>query len=331
MKKKLLVMCCIFTMMTAMLAGCGSKGNISTEISSDTDVTTVTSEATTVDGNITEKAPEPVTEGDFIYEDDTKTHIIGLSEVGRQSMDIVFPETVTVISDVTLPSIEENPMSIKIYFMNPDVKLENVSFGHSSLEVVANLPNMTEIPAAMFNGCTKLTQIGDTANTITIPDGVTAIGAGAFVDCKLIKKVVLPNSVITIDNNAFQGCVALKDFTFSNSLELIGAGSFMGTGLQSVTLPNSVKSIGAICFANNTSLESINITNTEILGQECFTGCTALTTFKANKDFDVVNSETGDSQVFAKLFNGAKVTVNIPDGVYKDWLKANPDSNITVK
>ena len=325
MKKKLLVMCCVFTMITAMLAGCGGKGNNSTETPSDA---TVTETASDTEATQSPVIPDPVEEGDFIYRDDTKTEIIGLTEDGKNTADLIFPEYVTKIVDVYVPA---GTYLHSIYFMNPDVELENVTFSNSNVEVVSNFPTtLTTIPANMFSNCTRLTTIGDVDNVITIPDNITSIEGGAFSGCESITKVVMPDSVTTIEGQAFQGCIKLKDVTYSNCLETIGDAAFFATCMPSVTLPDSVVSIGSICFAKNTALTDANISNVETVGQNCFSGCTALTNFTAKSDFDVVSPE-GNSNSFEGLFEGAKVTVNIKDGVYKAWLKANPDSNITVK
>ncbi len=49
--------------------------------------------------------------------------------------------------------------------------------------------------------------------------GITAIGSGAFLDQKTIKKVSLPDSVLTIETNAFRGCETLEEIQFGSALK----------------------------------------------------------------------------------------------------------------
>ena len=72
--------------------------------------------------------------------------------------------------------------------------------------------------------------------TITIPSGVTSIGAYAFYNCSLLRSVTIPNSVTTIGEDAFDGC----------------------TKLTSIIIPDSVTSIGKKAFYDCDSLTTIN-------------------------------------------------------------------------
>ena len=44
--------------------------------------------------------------------------------------------------------------------------------------------------------------------SITIPNSVTSIGTGAFVDCTSLTSVTIPNSVTSIGHNAFEAAAA---------------------------------------------------------------------------------------------------------------------------
>ena len=147
--------------------------------------------------------------------------------------------------------------------------------------------------------------VNDTLVTdLAIPDGVTSIGSNAFFGCTSLTSVTIPDSVTSIGNGAFYDCTGLtevyynaksvkgRSFAFKDagtssgglravigdSVELIPAGLFSGcTGLTSVTIPDSVTSIGDYAFSGCTGLKSVTIpNNVTSIGKGAF-NCTGLT------------------------------------------------------
>ncbi|MCL2821721.1 MAG: leucine-rich repeat domain-containing protein [Firmicutes bacterium] len=81
---------------------------------------------------------------------------------------------------------------------------------------------------------------------------------------------------------AFRNCVNLTSITIPNSVTSIGDRAFeRTTSLTSITIPNSVTSIGVSAFAGATSLTSITIPNSVIsIGSGAFTGWTSAQTIR---------------------------------------------------
>jgi hypothetical protein len=90
-----------------------------------------------------------------------------------------------------------------------------------------------------------VTSIGDNAFTngndyqgwvtsISIPEGVTTIGAGAFYQCS-ITRVTIPSSVTTINGYAFYQCYSLKSATFlGNAPNVAGYNFYPNSGIFKV-------------------------------------------------------------------------------------------------
>ncbi len=109
---------------------------------------------------------------------------------------------------------------------------------------------------------------------------------------------------------AFYNCTRLASVTIPNSVTSIGAYAFHGcSGLTSVTIPDSVTSIGAYAFAYCSSLTSVTIPDSVTsIGGSAFRGCSGLTSVTIP---DSVTS-IGD-----KAFRGCSglTSVTIPDSV----------------
>jgi len=132
-----------------------------------------------------------------------------------------------------------------------------------------------------FNG-TELQQyipINENINSIVIPDGITSIGASAFVNQTGITSVTIPNTVTDIGTGAFWGCSNLETVNLPSSLTTIGPSAFFGcTSLTEIDIPPSVEIIGAGAFYNCYDLSDITLpSGLETVSNELFFGCTSLT------------------------------------------------------
>ena len=61
---------------------------------------------------------------------------------------------------------------------------------------------------------------------MTLPEGVTTIGDGAFRECSSLTSVTLPEGVTTIGEYAFKGCSSLTSVTLPEGVATIGRGAF---------------------------------------------------------------------------------------------------------
>ena len=115
---------------------------------------------------------------------------------------------------------------------------------------------------------------------LTIPDDITELNCFALSDCYNITSVTFgENSQLTsIGEGAFNWCESLESITIPDGVKSIGNHAFAGcSALESITIPDSVLNIGDSAFEGCTALESITIPGSVLsIGYSAFEECTAL-------------------------------------------------------
>ena len=235
---------------------------------------------------------------------------------------------------------------------NSVTRISGYAFGYCSGLTSITIPNsVTSIGWGAFSGCIGLTEI-------TIPNSVTSIGSGAFYGCSGLTEMTIPfvggsatatsqsssthfgyifgtsgytlgtsvsyNSTtyyiparlrsVTVTGDllygTFYGCSMLTSVTISNSVTSIGSSKFQNcSGLTSFTIPNTVTSIGFCAFSGCSGLRTVTIGNSvTTIGQSAFYGCSGLTSL------NIPNSVTS---IGGSAFSGCSslTSINIPNSV----------------
>ena len=217
------------------------------------------------------------------------------------------------LKNVTLQSVEEIPSSafknctsLTSITLPEGVKtIGDYAFeGCTSLAEV-NLPSTLEnLSGYIFKDCTslrKVTVAGDhyvikdeivyTADmktlvfcpptyrgAVNIPDGVTAIGDGAFFYCSKVTDITFPESLTTIGADAFCGAASLKKAMLPESVTAIGEYTFQEcAALTEVRLPSTLTAITKYMFKDCGELKEISIpSGVTTIGDHSFSGCAKL-------------------------------------------------------
>ena len=241
---------------------------------------------------------------------------------------VTIPDGVAVISEY---AFRECVGLHSVTIPSSVTKIRDYAFYNCSGLTSMTIPSsVTSIGENAFRRCDGLT-------SVTIPENVTSIGAGAFAECSALEEMTIPfvgekrktstdtyqypfgyffgmnsytkgtevtqyycgstTSSLTytkyyipsslrkvtvtdgdILDGAFYDCSMLTSVTIPNSVTSIGASAFSGcSGLTSVTIPANVTSIGAYAFGGCSGLTSVTIpSSVTSIGEAAFSGCSSL-------------------------------------------------------
>ncbi len=124
------------------------------------------------------------------------------------------------------------------------------------------------------------------ATEITIPNYVTQIHIGAFINNKTLKKVNIPNSVRVINGGAF-AYSNISEITIPKTIESLGWSAFRSSDIERVTFEDNGKLVGIsdYTFYDCQNLQYVKLGNTiKNIGDYAFSKCSKL------KDFNFVNA-----------------------------------------
>ncbi|MBQ6265265.1 MAG: leucine-rich repeat domain-containing protein [Clostridia bacterium] len=250
------------------------------------------------------------------------------------------PANLFNVNNSNKPKIKSVTISNSVTSIGP-----SAFFNCTGLTSVTIGNSVTSIGTSAFYNCTGLT-------SVTIGNSVTSIGDYAFYGCSGLTSITIPDSVTRIVYKAFSDCTGLTEInynaanaadltsssevfynagtageginvTFGDSVEKIPANLFNVTdssnspNIKSVTIGNSVTSIGKAAFSNCTGLTSVTIGNSVTsIGNYAFYNCTGLTEI----NYNAVNAAdlTSSSEVFYNAGTaGEGINVTFGDSVEK--------------
>lgn len=142
----------------------------------------------------------------------------------------------------------------------------------------ANMPNLTSISlpdnvASIGKGAFRDCPL----SAATFGSELAAIGDSAFYACDALTSIDL-TSVTSLGTGVFQGCTSLTEVTLNEELTAIPDYLFAQCGIEEITLPDGLLSIGEGAFYSCSSLLEIAIpSGVTFLGPDAFAECSSLT------------------------------------------------------
>lgn len=210
------------------------------------------------------------------------------------SGEYVVPEEVTQVGSYAL-----NGSSLTKVTLSTD-QLADYSFAYFTGEVVVTLGTSKTIPANAFSRYR--------GSSITLPEGLTSIGANAFNGCDGPETLVLPGTVTSIGDNAFEES-SFTTIELSAALTSIGESAFASSSLTSIVIPDGVEEIAESAFEGSVSLASVELpASLTVLGNYAFADCTALTSIELPEGLTKIGNYAFDASGLTSLVIPSTVT-----------------------
>lgn len=172
----------------------------------------------------------------------------------------------------------------------------------------------------------------DSAGTLTLPGTVTKIGSGAYRNVEGLKTIIIPKTVreissyafsenktlenviiepraagddptvygmIKIGDYAFQDCTSLKSITIADSVTTLGSTCFGGcSNLTSIHLPESITSIPYRLFSACTNLVNLEIPdNVTTISSAAIESCKNMVELNLGKNVQSIGYNSGMSKL----------------------------------
>lgn len=148
-----------------------------------------------------------------------------------------------------------------------------------------------------------------TVESLTIGEGIIAVGAYAFYECDLLGKgeITLPSTLLSIGGYAFANCDYFTEIEIHDGLERIGEYAFYAcTKLERIMIPDTVTTIGAHAFEKASRLVECHLpASLTVIENDLFHSCGRLKRVNIPDGVTTINS-------YAFAYSGTKESLVFP-------------------
>ena len=158
---------------------------------------------------------------------------------------------------------QTNIINIPAYAFSNDYQLSNVRYPTYLDEI--------DDGAFMNTGLTR----------VTVPSGLTKIHEMAFMNCTQIRIADLSRTKLKIiGSRAFSGATGLYSVTLPSSVRSVGSGAFNATAISDFVFPITLELLNASVLENCKLLQVADLSKTQLtsIGEKAFFGCVKLVT-----------------------------------------------------
>ncbi len=177
---------------------------------------------------------------------------------GTSGLKVINFET----SDVSKDGVLIIPTDVLVIGKNASEEIKHV------VKFIKFNNKLEAINEGAFQGC-------DLLKKINLSDSTKFIGEKAFFRCGKLQEINV--CAVNIERYAFCGCRNLKTLSLGNKIKKIGDYCFAKTGITTLCLPHTLRSLGMGAFMDCRNL--VNLTIGGDIGQislSSFEGCSAL-------------------------------------------------------
>lgn len=206
----------------------------------------------------------------FGYNEATYT-VVGVAaeafKANKTVQSVTLPATVTTVETDAF----RNMSALKAVNINDLEAWCAIDFANGNANPIYNLFSGAESKWGSVN------VNGQAVTTLTVPEGVTALGR-SFYGFKALTDVTLPSTLVTLGDQCFTNCIRLTKVEIPEGVTTVGSSFFGCIGLTEVTLPSTLTALNSSTFYGCTALSAIELPESlESIGVMTFSGCTALT------------------------------------------------------
>lgn len=207
-----------------------------------------------------------------------------------------------ITADV-LPSFEQGTLP-KYTIVDGKIVADQAYYKNQTLKQVVLPEGIEEIGQFAFSR--------SSVTGIEIPEGVKDICYGAFYHCDDLQTVSLPSTIENVEPKAFAYTAWVEEFMANGTEDFLISGNvlvaYRGSGAN-VVIPEGVTVIAGEAFMNQTQIKSVTLPESLItVGEGAFEGCTSLA------GLNVLSRHL--SQIKDRAFAGCSLTeVDMPSSV----------------
>ena len=228
---------------------------------------------------VSEDNPYYWMDGDFLMQKKNQDTILCYALQAEGTVEL--PENTTIIGK----GVFVDRKNLREIILQEQLKtIEMMAFsGCTALETVKWNAALEEIGAQAFFTCRSLKEailpeslrtLGRSAfessgvETVSLPEGLTAISDACFYGCEKLKNVELPETLETIGSIAFHYCTALEEITLPDSVRQISIDAFSEcSSLKRISLPEGLRELDQTALGECDQLEEVNFRGSEVQWQ----------------------------------------------------------------